>query len=188
MNVRGSALVHGRAWMGERFGAEALSEFEERLDPARREVLRSALKGHSWYPVSIWNAMSEEVARTGGVDALRDFAREVAKRDLSAPYRVLLSVGSPSILFRRAGLFWTKYFDGGTFESLPEGERRFRNHLRAGSDPKLDPGRLTCEVAIPAWQEQSLRLAGAVGGRSTHVRCRFDGHRACEFEVAWDEG
>jgi hypothetical protein len=186
VNVKGSALIHGRAWIGERFGLEALGRFEEGLDPARREVLGSTMRGHSWYPVSLWNAMAEAVSQAGGHDALRDFAREVAQRDLSIAYRVLLSVGSPTILFRRAGLFWTKYFDGGVFESVPEGERRFRNYLRAGVDAKADPTRLLCEVVIPAWQEQSLALAGAAGGKSRHVRCRFEGAPACEFEVTWD--
>lgn len=186
MNVKGSALIHGRAWIEERFGRQALASFEEGLDPARREVIQSTLRGHSWYPVSLWNAMAEAVSKAGGPDALREFAAEVAQRDLSVAYRVLLSVGSPTILFRRAGLFWNKYFDGGVFESIPEGERRFRNYLRAGTDAKADPARLTCQVAIPAWQEQSLALAGASGGKSRHVRCRFEGAPACEFEVTWD--
>ena len=75
---------------------------------------------------------------------------------------------------------------GGAFGPSPGADNRFRHCLRAGVDPGRDPARLTCEVAIPAWQEGSLVLAGASGGRSRHLRCRFDGNPACEFLVTWD--
>lgn len=186
MNVKGSALIHGRAWIEERFGGEAFTSYVEGLDPEAQALTRGTLHGHSWYPVRLWNHMAEKVIAAGGVEALREFAKVVAQRDLSLPYRVLLSVGSPTTLFRRAGLLWTKYFDGGVFETVPEADNRFRHFLRAGTDPTSDPGRLTCEVAIPAWQEQSLVLAGATGGRSRHLDCRFAGKAACEFFVTWD--
>ena len=186
MNVKGSALIHGLAWIEERYGQGAVARYLAGLDDPSREAMRPPLHGHSWYPVHVWNAMAEAVAAAGGTEALREFAREVAQRDLSLPYRVLLSVGSPTTLFKRAGLLWTKYFDGGAFETIPEADNRFRHFLRAGVDPVRDPARLTCEVAIPAWQEGSLVLAGASGGRSRHLRCRFDGQPACEFLVTWD--
>lgn len=186
MNVKGSALIHGLAWIEERYGRTAVDAYLGRLDPPSREVMAPPLHGHSWYPVHVWNAMAEAVAAAGGNEALREFAREVARRDLSLPYRVLLSVGSPTTLFKRAGLLWTKYFDGGAFETIPEAENRFRHFLRAGVDPVRDPSRRTCEVAIPAWQEGSLVLAGARGGLSRHLACRFDGRPACEFLVTWD--
>ncbi|HZY02235.1 MAG TPA: hypothetical protein VFF02_01955 [Anaeromyxobacteraceae bacterium] len=186
MNVKGSALIHGLAWIEERYGHEAVTRYRSGLDEAARETMRHPLHGHGWYPVHVWNAMAEAVAAAGGLEALRDFAREVAQRDLSLPYRVLLSVGSPTTLFKRAGLLWTKYFDGGVFETIPEADNRFRHFLRAGVDPVRDPARLTCEVAIPAWQEGSLALAGARNGVSRHLKCRFDGQPACEFLVTWD--
>jgi hypothetical protein len=60
--------------------------------------------------------------------------------------------------------------------------------LNLGTDPTLDPSPITCREAVPAWQEKAIRLAGAVAGRSVQVKCRFEGHPRCEFEITWARG
>jgi hypothetical protein len=57
--------------------------------------------------------------------------------------------------------------------------------LHLGVDPQADPSRLTCREAVPAWQENALRLAGARGARSVHVKCRFEANTVCEYDVRW---
>ena len=62
MNVKGSALIHGLAWIEERYGHEAVARYRSGLDADSREVMRPPLHGHGWYPVHVWNAMAEAVA------------------------------------------------------------------------------------------------------------------------------
>jgi hypothetical protein len=186
MRVKGSALIHSRTFLEGRLGTDELARVQVAMSPADRQILASQVRAHGWYPVSIWNAISEAVVREGGVGTLRQLAAYVADNDLTVAYRLLLSVGSPHILFRRAGLFWAKYFDGGRFESVRQGDKRFGNLLHAGTDPVLDPGVLTCREVVPAWQAHALRLTGVTGGKSIHRACRFDGLPACEYEVTWD--
>jgi hypothetical protein len=186
MRVKGSALLHSRTFLEARLGREALGRIDGAMSAADRQLFTSPVRIHGWYPVSIWNAVSEAVVREGGLATLQHLAAFVADSDLTVPYRLLLSVGSPHILFRRAGLFWAKYFDGGRFESVRKGEKRFVNLLHAGTDPVLDPGPLTCREVVPAWQEHALRLTGVTGGKSVHRACRYDGLPACEYEVTWD--
>ncbi len=188
MKIKGSALLHGMTFLASRQGEAALEQFKLSLPPSLGAVVRIGIHAHGWYPVPVWNALLAEVERTcGGAASVREVAAFIAQKDLTAPYRVLLSIGSPTILFRRAGLFWSKYFDGGSFEGSPEGPNRFRTLLRAGVDPASDPSPLTCSIAVPAWQEHAMKLTGATGGRSRHVKCRYDQNLACEFEIRWDD-
>lgn len=189
MKIRGSALIHTRTFLHTRWGSETTSLLVAKLPALAQEVLTSPnLTAFGWYPVIVWNALVEEVARwpgKNGTSVIRDIAGYVAERDLTLAHKVLLKLGTPDLVLRQASVFWSTYFNGGTLIAMPEGERCFRLVLHLGVDAQTDPGRLTCREAVPAWQDNAIRLAGARGGRSHHVKCRFEGHTTCEYEVRW---
>ncbi|HSN98216.1 MAG TPA: hypothetical protein VLS89_07955 [Candidatus Nanopelagicales bacterium] len=160
-----------------------------RLSPPIAQIFESPdLIPHGWYPVQVWNAVCDEVARwpnKPGPSVIRDIASFAAQQDLTLAHKVLLKLGTPDLVLRQAGVFWAMYFNGGQLIPVPQGERRFKMVLHLGTDKSVDPGRFTCREAVPGWQETALRLAGARGPRSVHVTCRFEGAPACEFDVTW---
>ncbi|XYH99143.1 hypothetical protein ACMHYB_05065 [Sorangium sp. So ce1128] len=187
MKIRGSALMHTRTYLQTRWGSQSISVLDSKLPASVRAVFSSPdLVAHSWYPVSVWNAIADEISRwpnKSGV--IRDLAAYVAEQDLTLAHKVLLKLGTPALVMRQAGVMWGMYFNGGRLAPFAEGERFFRLILYLGVDPQADPGRQTCRDAVPAWQENALRLSGARGGQSLHTRCRFEGHPTCEYEVRW---
>ena len=189
MKIRGSALIHTRTFLHTRWGSETTSHLMAKLPDAVQEVFASPdLNAFGWYPVVVWNSLVEEVSRwpgKNGANAIRDIAGYVAERDLTLAHKVLLKLGTPELVLRQASVFWATYFNGGNLQAFPQGERFFKLVLHLGVDPQTDPGKLTCREAVTAWQENAIRLAGARGGRSHHVKCRFEGHPTCEFEVRW---
>jgi hypothetical protein len=189
MKIRGSALLHSRTFLTSRWGSEITATLIAKLPPGARDTFASqSLSAFSWYPVSIWNAVADEVARwpgKSGALTIRDMAAYVAAQDLTIAHKVLLKLGTPDLVMRQASIFWGTYFNGGSLLAFPAGERRFRLVLHVGVDLQLDPGRLTCREAVPAWQESAIRLAGGYGGRSQHVKCRFEGSASCEYDVRW---
>lgn len=187
MKIRGSALIHTRNFLRTRWGNQAVSILEAKLPTSVRAVfVTSELVAHAWYPVTIWNSLVEEVVRWPNKhNAVREIAAYVAEQDLTLAHKVLLKLGTPELVMRQAGVFWNTYFNGGRLTPFAEGDRFFRLVLYLGVDPQADPGRHTCREAVPAWQENALRLAGARGGQSQHVRCRFEGHPTCDYEVRW---
>lgn len=191
MNIKGSALIHARNFIQSRWGHEStgLSGVLERLEPASRQLFTSNLLSHAWYPVAVWNEVVEQAARRteNPSRTVRELAAYVAQEDLTTAYKILLKIGTPEMVFRRAGVFWSKYFDGGKSEGFPTGPKHFMVTLEAlGRDAKNDPGMLTCREAVPSWQENAIRLTGTPGGKSVHVKCRFDGHDRCEYDVSWE--
>jgi hypothetical protein len=188
MKIRGSALIHTQTFLTTRWGSESTTMLTAKLPAAAQEVFRGDLRPYGWYPVSAWNAVAEEVARWPGKNgpaAIRDIAAYAAEQDLTIAHKVLLALGTPDLVLRQAGVFWGMYFNGGNLAAFKVEERHFRMVLHLGVDPQLDPSRFTCREAVPAWQEHAIRLAGARAGRSTHVKCRFEGGVACEYEVRW---
>jgi hypothetical protein len=138
--------------------------------------------------VAVWNAVITEAARwpgKAGPAIVRDIAQYVSQQDLTLAHKVLLKLGTPALVMRQASTFWSMYFSGGNLVAEQREDRYFHCILHLGTDPQSDPGRLTCREAVPGWQENAIRLAGGYAPRSLHVRCRFEGHPVCEYEVRW---
>ncbi|MCC6558066.1 MAG: hypothetical protein IT372_34395 [Polyangiaceae bacterium] len=181
--------MHTRTYLRTRWGWEQTALLTGKLPAEAREIFGSPeLALHGWYPITVWNAVLDEIARAnvrGGPSAVRDVASFIAQEDLTLTHKVLLKLGTPDLVLRQGSTFWRMYFTGGDLFTERLGEKHFKLVLHLGNDPKSDPGRLTCAEAVPGWQENSIRLAGGYGARSNHVKCRFSGHPSCEFDVRW---
>ncbi len=189
MKVKGSTLVHTRSFLRKNWGSELASVLESKLPPAIREVYCSpSLHTFGWYPVPVWNTVLEEVSRwpgKGGPSVIRDMCAFIAQQDLSIAHKVLLKLGTPGLVMRQASTFWSTYFSGGDLIAHQVSDKRFKIVLHLGIDPQADPGRLTCREGVPGWQENAIRMSGGLAGRSLHVKCRFEGHPTCEYDVTW---
>ncbi|HSN97570.1 MAG TPA: hypothetical protein VLS89_04695, partial [Candidatus Nanopelagicales bacterium] len=143
---------------------------------------------NGWYPVRLWNDLTERYVHVfGGGDgqSYRPVAEHIAEADLHTFFKVLLKLGSPATVLRRAASLWERYFDVGTMDSTELGEGHFQVRLTAPRGGGRGPGQLTCAVGVVAWQDRVLRGAGGRGVRSTHVSCRFRGSPFCEYDVRW---
>jgi hypothetical protein len=188
MNIKGSALIHTRTYLSKSWGSELTAALVAKLSPANREIFNGQLSSYGWYPVAVWNAVTEEAARwpgKSGLGVVRDIATYVAQQDLTLAHKVLLKLGTPALMMRQASILWRGYFSGGELVAEQVADRQFRMILHLGTDPQTDPGRITCREAVPGWHENAIRLAGGYAGRSMHVKCRFEGHPVCEFDVSW---
>lgn len=189
MNIKGSALIHTRTYLQKNWGSELASALVAKLSPANREIFNAPnLSSYGWYPVAVWNSVTEEMVRwpgKGRASVVRDIATYVAQQDLTLAHKVLLKLGTPALMMRQASTLWRGYFSGGDLVAEQLGDRHFRLILHLGTDPVADPGRLTCREAVTGWHENALRLSGGYCGRSVHVKCRFEGHPVCEYDVTW---
>ncbi|EYF05543.1 hypothetical protein [Chondromyces apiculatus] len=189
MKIKGSALIHTRNYLNKSWGSELTTALMAKLPPSSREIFGSdRLTSFGWYPVSVWNAVVDEAARwpgKSGAGIVRDIAQYVSQQDLTLAHKVLLKLGTPALVMRQGSVFWSTYFNGGDLIAHQISDRRFRMVLHLGTDPANDPGRLTCREAVTGWQENAIRLSGGYGGQSIHVKCRFERHPVCEYDVSW---
>ena len=145
---------------------------------------------NGWYPVSTWNHLVERYVEAlgGGVwSSFGPVAYDIADNDLNAFFKVLLKQSSPAMILRRASSLWERYFDVGKMEPEERSSNHFIVRLSASTAEGMAPGPITCAQGVPVWQRRALELTGARDVRTAHVRCRFHGAAACEFDVTWPE-
>jgi hypothetical protein len=187
-NVKGNALGGFKRYITTRHGARGVARWLECLEPQDAAQVEGLILPHNWYPVRIWNGLVDRyVALYGDRDpqSFRLVADAIADVDLHSFFKVLLKAASPTMVLRRAGSLWERYFDVGTMEGTERAPNHFIIRLTAPRLPDRGPGAVTCAAGIPAWQERTLGLAGAKNARSTHTQCRFRGAVVCEFDVTW---
>lgn len=190
-NVKGSALGWFKRHVETRHGERGVARWLEGLDAGQSELIRGGLiLPNIWYPVSTWNHLVERYVLTLGGGAWSSFgpvAYDIADKDLNAFFKVLLKQSSPPMILRRASSLWERYFDAGKMEAEERSSNHFVVRLSAPTAEGRAPGPITCAQGVPVWQRRALELTGAKDVRSAHVKCRFHGAAACEFDVTWPE-
>lgn len=187
-NVKGNALGKLKSCVANRHGDAGMERWTAELGPEDAAMLRGLILPNSWYPVRLWNTLADRYVTlfgAGDMQSFRAVAEQIAEEDLHTFFKVLLKLGSPAMVIRRASSLWERYFDEGTMDATELGPSHFHVRLTAPRDAERGAGRVTCSVGVPAWQERALRTAGGKGVRAAHVSCRFKGALACEYDVTW---
>lgn len=187
-NVKGSALGKLKNCVVQRHGDAGMQRWTAELGVEDAAVLRGLILPNAWYPVRLWNSLVDRYVTlfgAGDAQSFRLVAEQIAEDDLHSFFKVLLKLGSPAMVLRRASSLWERYFDEGTMDAAELGPTRFHIRLMAPRDAERGAGRVTCAVGVPAWQDRALRTAGARSVRTAHVSCRFKGALACEYDVTW---
>jgi hypothetical protein len=186
--VKGTLLVHLRAHVTDRHGAQAWDRLVAASKPHDKEQLGALIVSGNWYPVGVWNRALGTHLATNAVDAaveLRDIATRVAENDLHTLFKLTLRLASPEAILRRSSWLWTRYFDRGVVSILDESARDWRLRLEAPTDDRDGPIEPVCKYGVPAWLGHALKLTGVPKPNVEHLKCRFSFSRWCEYRVRW---
>src|SRR5277367_2122337 len=116
--VKGTLLVHLRAFVIREFGDRGWSNLLATLRPSDRQVLEGLVLVGGWEPVGVWNRALESFLTANYSDPagnMSRLAKFVADRDLNTLFRLVLKVGSPDFILSRTASLYNRYFDAGTF-------------------------------------------------------------------------
>jgi hypothetical protein len=183
--IKGTMFLHARAFTVEKAGEAAWTELVAALPAADRRVLDGLVLATGWYPIGIWNRMLARYRTIHGAHFVDELARYVSDRDMNLLFTLLLRMGSPEFVLKRAGSLWSRYFSAGKLEATPVATQRWRITLRAPTGADDGPGELVCGHGVPMWTLQALRLTGAKKARVVEVECRFRSAERCEYDVTW---
>ena len=185
--VKGTLLIHLRAFVIREFGERGWQGLLETLRPADRQVFEGLVLVGSWEPVGVWNRSLETFLTNNYSDPASNMgrlAKFIADRDLNTLFRLVLKVGSPDFILSRTASLYNRYFDAGTFVPQKIGHQHWVATLTVPRHEDQGPGLFSCDAGISAWLVHALELSG-VRPTVTHPKCRFSRSMYCQYDPIW---
>lgn len=187
-NIKGNALQGIKLYVQEKHGAAGLEKWLSALPPTEQTILRGLVLPASWYPVGIWHRCLDSYVNAfgrGDPEAFRPVAEFIAANDLTKIFKLLLTLASPAMIVRRAGMLWERYYDVGTLSATELGPTEYLLHLKCNTQQDEGANLIICSVGVPAWLMRAATIAGARNIVGQHQACRFRGAAACEINMRW---
>jgi hypothetical protein len=178
--IRGSALLPVRPFVGEYFGPQGIEQLMSRLEPEVRHALEEPIVAGAWYPFHIaLDIIDGMVAMMGHPRVLRDFATYNLDFATNMIFRAIFKLGSPEFMVARSDQVWRKYYSRGRMTcASSQGHASVELHgfplMRANYDRMV-------QHSI----EAVLIKAGAQKCLGRHPRCVLRGDPLCVFEFDW---
>jgi hypothetical protein len=186
-HVKGTVLVHMRAFIVQKNGEGAWHALLDALGPEDRATLAQIVLVGGWYPVRAWNhAMNVYLPKQFPIPGkgMVELAKYIAEKDLGMLFKMLLKVGSPGFLMARTPSIWSRYFDTGSLTSEELAKGKWKLFLDAPIRMEEAPNAFTCSEGVCAWIKQGLELTGTRAD-VVQTACRFRGASRCEYTAMW---
>lgn len=180
-HCKGTHFVALREFLAKRQPGDWM-RFLEAMPEADRVPLEQATSS-AWIDVELRMRSFRtlvEVIGAGDRGVLNELGLFEAERDLSTTQRMFLSLANPGYALEKAGQYWRRFQDWGTFEV----ERTGPNSATATLRESVVTDELFCFHLI-GYMLRLLDLVGAKSAKITHPRCRGRGHPDCVFEGSW---
>lgn len=150
-----------------------------RLDPAHRDIARSAL-AFSWQPAELYPVLVRAALEvTGAVTPQRshEMGRWVADYELPTIHKIVVRFLSPATLVGKCVGVWKHHHDTGHWAVERVGDR-LHGDLR---DWAIVDG-IACGQ-VSGYVEGLVSRVGGPQTRVVHTLCRAQGDQLCRFEV-----
>src|SRR5689334_5342123 len=158
----------------------------ERFRAAASNELRTLLMtpGDLWVDFELFIEATHLVCRLFG-DSNPHVARSIgacgAEANMGAWRSVVYRLLSPRLVMELAGAFWNHHYDGGRLSTSLEGKNGIRVKLEDFPRPHV----LHC-LSIAGWMQRIIELGKPKRVEVQKVKCRLEGHAACEFVGEWE--
>lgn len=186
MNVKAQGLLHGAAWVNERFGAARAEEVLAACTPAVRERCRTAI-AINWIPLAELVEFLTVADRTLGTgdgkiaEAVGAASARVNLRHIAL--RLAFFLGRPEFLMRRVAGVWRQYNERGEMTVREFASGRMLAELTSIPAPDWF---LCCSVT--GWLHEAGLATGMKALSTHHIECRARGKAHCAWELRWDNG
>jgi len=157
------------------------------LTPEQLDFVQNVrIVSSEWYPIELTEAFTLAIERglTGGNNSTIpwEFGVQMAKVQLSGPYRAFLMEGQPERQVLKLPVIWKGYFEDGEWCCIP----RAAGAIDLQYTGSATTSNSMCRSA-GGYLEESTRMAGGKNVRVTKTCCRTKGAPYCGYEVRWDE-
>lgn len=175
--AKGSNMHHMRTWVTAR-GESAWAELLSTMSPSDHEELLG-LVPVGWYDLELQHRLLRAIDTrfgTGSGSLVRAIGRFEADQDLTIVHRMFLRLANPAYVLEKAGDYWSRFYDTGTWTVRRESKNRASGVL-VGIRP-FDP---FFAQYLEAYIERMWELVGA---KSLQVRAHLDADQF-HIEGSW---
>lgn len=156
--AKGSNMHHMRSFVLERWGPEGMERVFEALSPDDAAEVR-ALVPMTWHDLGLQHRLLrviDEVHGDGDGSLVEEIGTYEADRDLKLIHRLFLRMANPAYVLEKAGEYWGRFYDTGTWEVTRHSPQRATGVLR-GCAP-FDP---LFAVYLHSYIRRLFELVGA---------------------------
>lgn len=179
---KGNWVAARHHYVVERHGQRGVEQVAGLLEAPYRDAFLTPPLPFVWLPLDLLTHIDHAIFTElmhGNLDQMREFGGFIARRDLTALYRMFFKLGTPGFVLRRSRLVFAQYIKGGSLEPTVEGK-----------DATLFVRDLVlpyylCEHGIPGWLQAALELAGGHSVKVTQPSCAHRGDPECVLHASW---
>jgi predicted hydrocarbon binding protein len=186
VNVKAQGLLHGIAFVRERFGEQEAERVLAACSPAVRDRCATAI-AINWIPLAelvefltvadrVLGAGDGKIAEAIGAASARINLRHLA-------LRLAFFLGRPEFLMRRVAGVWRQYNERGEMVVREFLSGRMLAELTGFPEPDWY---LCC--SITGWLHEAGLATGMKDLSTEHVECRARGKARCAWVLRWDGG
>lgn len=185
MEIKGAAVMSMRDFIRHKFGENCFQSWVEGLSTEARSIYSGPILPTAWYPAR--TALFEpgeklvETLGNGDKNITRDAGRYSAELALTGIYKLLIKIGSPEFLIKKASSIMTTYYKSGAAMSAQSiGVKRVSSKITEFADPHY-----VAENRIMGWTERAMELSGAKEIKVELTKTMTAGDPYTEFITTW---
>ena len=184
MKVKGTAIKFMPQFIMDKFGETRYNQWLDSLPPNSKTIYNNSILATTWYPLkdsfSIPIAKICELFYGNNPRGAWESGRYSADFGLRGVYKVLVKLGSPEALAKKAGNVIQKYYDNSSIECV-EAEK---NHavLRVVRFSEWDK---YIENRIGGYMERAIEISGGRTPKVTVTASMTRGSSYTEYDVKW---
>ena len=185
MQVKGTAIKFMPEFIMKKFGEAKYRQWLDSLPPNSKDIYSSNILATSWY--SLKDSFSIPIAKIcelfygSNPRGAWESGRYSADFGLKGVYKVLVKLGSPETLAKRAGSVIQKYYDQSSIECV----KAEKNHavLRVVRFSEWDK---YIENRIGGYMERAIEISGGRSPTVTVLSSMTRGNSYTEYDVKWN--
>jgi len=179
---KGNWIAARHHYVLERHGEQGVEHVAGLLESPYREAFLAPPLPFVWLPLDLLAHIDHAIfsgPMHGDMGQMRAFGGFIARRDLTAIYRMFLKLGTPGFVLGRSRLIFGQYVKGGSLEPTVDG-----NEATFVLRDLVVPYYL-CEHGILGWLQAAIELARGHDVQVTQPKCAHRGDAECVLHASW---
>ncbi len=184
MKVKGTALVFLPTFIKEKFGEDQFKEWLESLPSESKKIYGKQILASQWYSLDdAFTVPLKSICErfyNGDPKASWELGRYSADYGLKGVYKLLVRLGSPEALAKRAGSVIEKYYNPSKIDCV----EAVKHHsiLRVTKFPDWNRH---IEYRIGGYMERGIEISGGKDPKVKIPSSMTKGHPYTEYEISW---
>ena len=184
MQVKGTALIFLPTFMKDKFGAAKYEEWKAALPPKSQAIYNKQILASAWYPLEdAFNVPLSKICEmfyNNDPKAVWNIGRYSADFGLKGVYKILIRLGSPEALAKRAGSVMEKYYQPSKIECL-----KAEKHHAIVRVTKFPSWNNHIEYRIGGYMERAIELSGGKTPKVQVTASMNRGQSYTEYDIKW---